>query len=164
MVLGVEIVGPYKVNDFGGGRYSITCANGNIGARMATEEDVKKLREKYEPSDSIFTKEKQITEQEANMRMLLTPTIYKLFDTDGREAFEYYANKEGTVTNKMRKAARFIATLALGAIGGIGYIKYGHKIPGLLKKVPSVLKKVPEVLKKVPEFLKQIPKFFATVK
>lgn len=156
MVLGVEIVGPYKVSNYGEGKYAITCANGNIGARMATEEDVKKLREKYESSDSIFTKEKQITEKEANMRMLFTPTMYKLFDSDGREAFEYYANKEGTVTNKIRKAARLLATLALGALGGIGYIKYGHKIPGLLNKVPGVLKKVPAVLKEIPKFFKTV--------
>ena len=162
MALGVEIVGPYKVSDFGGGRYSVTCANGNIGARMATEEDVQRLRDKYEGSDSIFTKgDKQITEKEAAMRMLLSPVIYKLFPTDNREAFEYYANKEGTVTNKARKIAKTLATLALGALGGIAYIKYGHKIPGVLKKAPEVLKKAPEVLKNSFELIKN---FFQKVK
>lgn len=157
-VSGVEIIGGYKVTPMGDGQYIVSTNKPyHIGSGIWSEEAVQKLREKYNGSgDEFVSNEPKMSEGEANARMFLTPTFCKLFDTEGREAFEYYRDKEGTTTNKVSKVVKTLATMGLGAIAGIGYIKYGNKIPGLIKKVPELLKNVPAALKKVGEFFKVV--------
>jgi len=152
MVTGVERLGNYEVRPMGDGNCLVSTAlPRHAGAGIWNEEAVEALRDKYDnpKGDEVVLNKPKMSETEANIRMILTPAFFRFFKSDAHDAFKYYANKEGTITNKVQNISTKSALIVLGALAGIGYIKYGNKIPGLLKQVPEVLKKVSEFFKVV---------------
>ncbi|MCM1265626.1 MAG: hypothetical protein NC200_05445 [Candidatus Gastranaerophilales bacterium] len=128
MSLGVERIGSYEVVNRGNGQYSVhTTAPGHLGAFVTDEKGLEEFRKKCNRTSDEFVSDKpKMTEEEANMKAMLFATLpigwLMPGSKEALEARKYYAEQDGSVTNKQSKVAKYIlsalATVGLGFLGG----------------------------------------------
>lgn len=102
MGLNIEKFGSYDIKPLSGGKYAVTCNNGNIGACIMDEEGLKNFKEKYSSTTDkveISSKKPKMSYEEANAlaSTLLVPganffAILNPKTKEAMEALEYYRN------------------------------------------------------------------------